>query len=90
MTKLINFIKFFAVLLPVVFELIKQFETPGFGPEKKKAVLDTVALLYDEFSKMITIPLTKEKVLDIVGKLIDMIVLVFNLIGIFKKNENPS
>lgn len=90
MTKLINLIKFFAVLLPVVFELIKQFETPGFGPEKKKAVLDAISLFYDEFSKLAIIPITKEKVLDIVGKLIDLIVLVFNLIGIFKKSENPS
>lgn len=90
MIKLINLIKFFAVLLPVIFELIKQFEAPNFGSEKKKAVLDAISLFYDEFSKLATIPITKEKVLDITGKLIDLIVLVFNLIGIFKKKVNPT
>lgn len=87
MIKLLNIVKFFAVLLPVIIELMKQFEVPGNGEEKKKAVLEGIALFCDEFAKLATLPLAKATILLISGKIIDFVVAVFNLLGIFKHSE---
>ena len=40
MTKLLELVGIIGGLIPVILNLIKEFETPGFGAEKKQAVLD--------------------------------------------------
>jgi hypothetical protein len=88
MTKIMEILGLLAGLVPLVLTLIKQFETPGFGAEKKQAVLDAIALIYDQLN--ITV-ITKEKLLAIVGNIIDIAVGLFNVVGIFKKGEvNPT
>ena len=87
MTKIMEILGLLTVLIPLVLTLIKQFETPGFGPEKKQAVLDAISLIYDQLN--ITV-IAKEKLLAIVGNLIDVAVALFNLIGWFKHDANPT
>ena len=88
MAKIMEILGLLLGLIPIVVSLIKSFEVPGFGAEKKKAVLDAVVLLYDSLS--IT-AISKEKLLGIVGGLCDIIVTLFNLTGWFKKgNPTPS
>lgn len=86
MAKILELLQTLAGVVPLIFVLVKQFETPGFGPEKKKAVLDAVTLFVDglEISDA-----TKTKVKGIAGGLVDIIVVFFNLVGIFKKG-NPT
>jgi hypothetical protein len=72
-------------LIEVIKELVVQFEHPGFGEEKKQAVLSVVGALYDLVD--IFTPFTKEKVLEISSILIDIIVAFYNLIGKFKHSE---
>jgi hypothetical protein len=86
MAKILELLGILVGLIPVIVTLIKQVETPGFGAEKKKAVLDAVGLLYDNVG--IT-AISKEKLLGIVGGLCDIIVGLFNLTGWFK-NLNPT
>jgi hypothetical protein len=86
MAKIMELISMFAGIIPLIVTLINQFETPGFGPEKKKAILDVIEGLYDGLG--IT-AMTKEKVLGISGTLIDIIVAFYNAIGWFKKS-NPT
>ena len=85
MTQILQILGIFAGLIPVVLTLIKQFETPGFGPEKKKAVLDAIGLIYDNLG--ITV-ISKDKLLGIIGGFIDIVVAFFNVVGWFK-NSNP-
>jgi len=85
MAKIMEILGILLGLIPIVVSLIKSFEVPGFGAEKKKAVLDAVGLLYDSLS--IT-AISKEKLLGIVGGLCDIIVALFNLTGWFK-TSNP-
>ena len=88
--KMLGLLKFFAGLVPIVLALIKEFEVPGFGKEKKEAVLKAVGLFYDKIVG--TVPIfgfSKEKVLGIAGDFIDIAVSFFNIIGWFKK-ENPT
>jgi len=66
--------------------LIKEFETPGFGAEKKQVILDSIELLYDQLE--IT-AITKEKLLGLAGNFIDIAVAFFNVIGWFK-HGNPT
>lgn len=67
---------------------------PGYGPEKKQAILDIIGSLYDAILKdIIGLVLGKEKLLLVAGNVIDIVVKVFNVIGIFKKEkpaENPT
>ncbi len=85
MTKILELIGVLGALIPVILTLVKEFETPGFGKEKKKAILDAVGLIYDNFK--IT-AITKDKLLGIAGNFIDIAVAFFNVVGWFK-HGNP-
>jgi len=87
MTKILEIIGLLTGLLPFVIVLIQQFETPGFGPEKKQVILDAIGSIHDQLG--ITV-ISKEKLLSIVGSFIDIAVAFFNLVGIFKHDENPT
>ena len=86
MSKILELLAVISGIIPVVLTLIKQFETPGFGAEKKQAVLDAVGVIYDSLN-LTTI--TKEKVLGVAGSIIDVAVAFYNIVGWFKK-ENPT
>ena len=86
MTQIFKILGILAGIIPLVLTLIKEFETPGFGPAKKKVILDSVELLYDQLG--ITY-ITKEKLLGVVGSFIDIAVAFFNVVGWFK-NSNPT
>lgn len=91
MTNVLKLLGFFAGIIPIVLNLIKEFEVPGFGSQKKQSVLDSVSMIYDVINDLITISMPKEKVLNFVGGFIDLAVAFFNIVGIFKnKTENPS
>ena len=85
MAQIFRILGILASIVPMVLTLMQQFETPGFGPEKKKVILDTVALFYNQLE--ITV-ITKEKLLGIVGSFIDIAVGFFNVVGWFK-HGNP-
>jgi hypothetical protein len=87
MAKILEILGLLVGLIPVVVSLIKQIETPGFGAEKKKAVLDAISLFYDNLG--IT-SISKDKLLGIVGGLCDILVALFNVVGWFKGNPTPS
>ena len=88
MGKLLGLIGVIGGVIPIILTLIKGFETPGFGAEKKQAILDSIALLYD---KLEITAITKVKLLGLAGSFIDIAVAFFNVVGWFKKsNPTPS
>ena len=87
--KILGLLKFFAGVVPIVLTLIKEFEIAGHGEEKKDAVLKAVGLFYDKIVGEVSIGLSKEKILGIVGDFIDIVVSFFNIVGWFKKKGNP-
>ena len=86
MTKILELIGIVGGIIPVVLALIKEFEIPGFGAEKKLVVLNAIELLYDQLE--IT-AIAKDKPLGIAGSFIDIAVAFFNVVGWFKKS-NPT
>jgi len=86
MAKILEILGILVGIIPVVLTLIKQVETPGFGVEKKKAILDAIGLFYDKLE--ITV-ITKDKLLGIVGGLCDIFVGLLNVTGWFKVG-NPT
>ena len=88
--KILGSLKFFAGLVPVILALIKEFEVPGFGKEKKEAVLKAVGLFYDKIIGTVSIGISKEKVLGITGDFIDIAVSFFNIVGWFKRKEDSN
>ena len=85
MTNILKILGVLGALVPLILTLIKQFETPGFGAEKKQVILDIVVGIFDNLE--ITF-ITKEKLLSVAGNLIDIAVSFFNIVGWFK-HENP-
>jgi len=88
MTNILKYLGIIGGIVPIVLTLIKEFEIPGFGAEKKKAILDAIALFYDKLAEGNTLPMTKEKLLGIAGDFINIAVAFFNLVGWFK-HGNP-
>ena len=91
MSKILELLKLLPALIGAIMALIKVFEVPGFGPEKKNTVLELVGLVFDFLGSLIELPIEKEKALEFVGKAIDAIVAFLNAINIFKhKTVNPT
>jgi len=88
MSSILKLLSLIGGIVPIILILIKEFETPGFGAEKKKAILEAIALFYDKVAEGNTLPITKEKLLSIAGSFIDIAVAFFNLVGWFK-HKNP-
>ena len=86
MTNIIKILGVLGALVPLILTLIKQFETPGFGAEKKQVILNAIASIYD--SVEITF-ISKEKLLGIAGNIVDIAVAFFNVVGWFK-HKNPT
>jgi len=86
MSKILELIGVIGGIIPIILTLIKEFETPGFGKEKKEVVLKLVGNIYDAVN--ITV-ITKEKLLGIAGNIIDIAVAFFNVVGWFK-HGNPT
>lgn len=89
MTSILKFLALIGGIVPIILTLIKEFETPGFGAEKKKAIKDAIALFYDKLAENTTLPITREKLLGIADGFIDIAVALFNLVGWFK-HGNPT
>ena len=79
--KLLNFIY---VIILLVFCLVKEIEIPGWGQNKKKAILNIVAEFYNKLAKNNVLLITKENLLGFTGNFIDIIVGFFNIVGWIK------
>jgi len=93
MAKILELLKFLPALIIAIMALVKTFEVPGNGENKKSAVLIVIGLIFDLFETLeIALPIEKEKVLEFVGKAIDAIVAFLNAIGKFTHSEtvNPT
>ena len=88
MTNILKLLGLLAGLVPIVLTLVKEFETPGFGAEKKKVILDSIGLFYDKLAESNTLPITREKLLGVAGSFIDIAVAFYNVVGWFK-HRNP-
>ena len=88
MSSILKLLSIIAGIVPIILMLIKEFETPGFGVEKKKVILEAVASFYDAIAEGNTLPISKEKLLGLAGGFIDIAVAFFNVVGWFK-HKNP-
>jgi len=93
MAKILELLKFLPALVAAIMALVKTFEVPGNGENKKSAVLIVVGLIFDLFGTLgIVLPIEKEKILNFIGKAIEAIVAFMNAIGKFTHSEtvNPT
>jgi len=84
MTKILTFLGLIGGMVPIILTMITAFETPGFGAEKKKVILDSIKLFYDKMAEEYPLPISKEKLVGIASGFIDIAVAFFNLVGWFK------
>ena len=93
MAKILELLKFLPALIAAVMVLVKTFEVPSNGENKKSAVLIVVGLIFDTLGTLgIELPMVKEKILEFISKAIDAIVVFLNVVKTFKHGEtvNPS
>lgn len=74
-----KYLLYIPALIGIIKEAIEAVETPGYGAEKKQAVLDVVRAVLVALS----IP-DIEKLMGVSGIIIDILVNVYNLVGKFK------
>lgn len=85
MSKAMQWLSFLSVIVGIVKEAIEAVEAPGFGAEKKKAVLEVVATFFPLFPGI-----PGDLVLAATSAIIDVIVGINNLTGKFKKLLNVN
>jgi hypothetical protein len=91
MAKILELLKFLPALIAAVMALVKVFEVPGNGENKKSAVLIVVGLIFDTLGTLgIELPIVKEKVLEFINKAIDAIVAFLNAVKTFKHGETVN
>ena len=78
--KVLKIIGVVLAVLPFVRKIIEQVEIPGFGPEKRQAVLDALRGIIGKLPWKVADDVA-DAAIDIIGGLIDMVVGVLNLIG---------
>ena len=78
--KVIKIIRVLVAVIPFVRKIIEQVEIPGFGPEKRQAVLDALRGIIRELPWEISEDVVDSS-LGILGALIDITVAVLNLLG---------
>ncbi len=83
-SKIFNLIR---AVFSLIFPLINQFETPGCGKDKKKAILNIVAIFCDKLGQE-NLTISKEKILNIAGEFIDIVVGFYNIVG-WVKYDSP-
>lgn len=86
---MLKVLSFLVSILTMVINLVKEFEVPGFGEQKRQAVLDSVGLAYDTVSNVAKVKISKEKVLEFASAAIEIVVGLYNLTGVFKKESIP-
>ena len=73
-------------LIPAIVQLVKSFEVPGFGAEKKALIIQIIKVVWpklQEFIKELQ-PIKWEAIESIISQVIDMVVGFFNAVGVFK------
>lgn len=85
---IVNGLKTATQIVPTVMEVVKHFEIPeadGKGTAKKDAVLGVVDVVITLLSDEAKAELGSNKVVQIVGGIIEIVVRFFNAVGVFKK-----
>ena len=90
-TSIKKIIEVLMIIVGLVQMLVEVFEIPGYGPEKKQAVLDAISYIFDLIEEhLFKLPFSKELVLTVAGGLIEIFVGFFNKVDIFVHLEKPS
>lgn len=86
-----NVIAIITIIVELVKELINVFEIPGYGEEKKQAVLGVLSLVFDLINDyLFTLPFSEDKLLSLAGGLIDIFVSFFNSTSQFVHSLTPK
>lgn len=89
--EIVGVFKLLAGLWGPIQEAIKLVEVPGFGAEKKQAVLDLVAQIVATVDLALPgVELPDELILGFAGNVIDILVALYNLAGVFTHGEEGA
>ena len=85
---------YFGVMVSVLRTIMKVVESveeydrgEGNGEQKKELAVKIIGKIYEPIEDFANIPIGKEKLQEIVGDLIDLVVGFYNFVGRFRKSE---
>lgn len=87
MRKYLELIGLVLAIINGLAELIKAFEVPGWGKEKKNIVIELAKNLFEVVRMKFKVDIVWDDIAGLVDKAIDVIVNFYNAVGIFKKGE---
>ena len=74
-----------------VVDVVEEYdEGKGNGEEKKKLAMNIIGKIYEPIEDFVNIPIGKEKLQEIVGDLIDLVVGFYNFVGRFRGKEQSD
>jgi hypothetical protein len=89
-SKVVSYLALTPAIVQLVIVLVQLFETDGNGEAKKKAVLDTVQMIYSALCDIVPVKVSPDFVYRVASITIDIAVGFFNLVGIFKHSSESS
>ena len=82
--KILSIVGVIVGFIRLIKEFIELVEVPGHGEEKKQAVLELISASYDQLNSIIALPISKDKVIALADNFIDILVKIYNILGIFR------
>ena len=88
---------YFGVMVSVIRAIMKVTDVveeydrgEGNGEKKKELAIKIIGKMYEPIEEFANIPIGKEKLQEIIGDLIDLVVGFYNFVGRFRGNEEEK
>jgi hypothetical protein len=85
-----KYVPFLFALIKSTVELVEGTKAGLPGPEKKQAVLDAIAVAWPSLALAFGLTAPVSGILAVAGILIDLVVGVYNAVGVFTKSAPPA
>ena len=85
-----KYVPFLFALIKSTVELVEGTKAGLPGPEKKQAVLDAISVAWPSLALAFGLTAPLSGILAVAGILIDLVVGVYNAVGVFTKKPSPA
>ncbi len=88
--KYVSYVPSLIFMIQAVVSLVESIKNGEPGTEKKNAALDILGQNWESLSKEFKIVVPFDVLKPVISFLIDLTVSVYNMIGYFRKKDNPA
>lgn len=88
--EILGMVRLFLGLIGPIKEAIEAIEQPGFGAEKKQAIIDLLRVSLETIDKVVPYDIPEDDIVGFADRAIDTIVGFLNIVGRFKKTDSDG